>query len=104
MRRSASCCAVRAPPSTRIDCSLPPTCARPPAASTLIWRSCSLTSAAVTPKDCMRAGSRSTRISRSTPPERLTCATPDTASRRLLIVSSTNQDSCSSVMPVVVTA
>ena len=48
-RVSASCCAVRAPPSTRIDCSLPPTCARPPAASMLTCRSWSLTSAAVMP-------------------------------------------------------
>ena len=67
-------------------------------------RSCWLTSTAVMPSACMRAGSRSTRISRSTPPPRCTCATPGTASRRLVIVLSTNQDSCSSVMLVVLTA
>ena len=39
-------------------------------------RSCWLTSTAVMPSACMRAGSSSTRISRLTPPPRLTCATP----------------------------
>ncbi len=43
----------------------------------------------------MRAGSSSTRISRLTPPPRVTCETPSTASRRLLTVLSTNQDSSS---------
>ncbi len=52
----------------------------------------------------MRAGSRSIRISRLTPPERVTCATPATARRRLVMVSSTNQDSCSSLMALLLIA
>ena len=52
----------------------------------------------------MRAGSSSTRISRETPPLRVTWATPLTASRRLLAVLSTYQLSCSGVRPVVPTA
>ena len=56
------------------------------------------------PSACMRAGSSSTRISRSTPPLRCTWATPGTDSSRLVMVLSTNQESCSSVMLVVLTA
>jgi hypothetical protein len=72
-------CRRLAPPSTRMACSPPPTCARPPAASRLSARSWSLTSTAVRPSACSRLGSSSTRISRSTPPLRDTCATPLTA-------------------------
>ncbi len=101
---SASCSAVFAPPSTRIACSPPPTCARPPGTSRLSVRSCAFTSTAVMPSACMRAGSSSMRISRLTPPPRDTCATPSMPSRRLVTVLSTNQDSSSSVIAVVLTA
>src|SRR5205823_3701012 len=96
--------AVRAPPSTRMACSPPPSWARPPGESRFSERSCSLTSAAVMPSACMRAGSSSTRISRLTPPPRCTCATPVTCSSRLVMVLSTNQDSSSSVSELELTA
>ena len=85
-------------------CSPPPTWALPPGASTFKARSWSLTWTADSPSACMRAGSSSTRISRLTPPLRVTCATPGTASSRLVTVLSMNQLSCSGVRPVVVTA
>ena len=44
------------------------------------------------------------RISRLTPPERVTCATPAIDSSRFVIVSSTNQLSSSSVSAVVLSA
>ena len=73
-RRSGSATARRrraALPSTRTDCSEPAISARPPAALRLVWRSCWLTCAAVMPCACSAAGSRMTRISRSTPPSRV---------------------------------
>ena len=96
--------AVRAEPMTRIDCSPPATCARPPGALRFSRRSCWFTSTAVTPSACMRAGSSSMRISRFSPPPRDTCATPGSDSKRLLTELSTNQLNCSGVRPVVPTA
>ena len=52
----------------------------------------------------LRAGSSSTRISRFTPPYRDTCATPGTVNSVLVMVSSTNQDSCRALMVVELTA
>ncbi len=49
MRVSASDAAVRAPPSTRTDCSAPAICVRPPVASMLSARMAPLICAAVTP-------------------------------------------------------
>ena len=96
--------AVEAEPSTRIACSPPPTCARPPGALRLSERSCWFTSVAVIPSACIRAGSRLTRISRVKPPPRDACATPGSASNRLLTVLSTYQLSCSGERSVVTTA
>ena len=52
----------------------------------------------------MRAGSSSTRISRLTPPLRVTCETPSTASRFLLTLLSTNQDRSSADSALELTA
>ena len=66
----------------------------------MFWlRNCCETAAAVTPKDSRRAGSSLMRISRLTPPSRLTWLTPRTDSRRLAMVLSTNQLSSSGLMP-----
>ena len=85
-------------PSTRTDWRDPAISALPPAALTLTCRSTWLTCEAVTPKDCILAGSSVTSISRLTPPMRDTSAMPSTDSRRLATVSSMNHDNCSSVM------
>ena len=68
--RSSTVCL---PASVRIACSRPPISPRPPARSTLVARSCRLTSPAVMPKASSRSGSSATRISRSTPPMRSIC-------------------------------
>ena len=51
------------------------------------------------PAACSRSGSSETRISRSTPPMRSTWATPRTPCSARLTTSSTNQESCSGVLP-----
>ena len=61
-------------------------------------RSCRETSLAVAPSAAMRSGSRSTRISRATPPTRVTRPTPGTADSSRVTVRSTNHDSSVSVM------
>ena len=83
LRLARAACAVFAPPSTRIACSPPPTCARPPGASRLILRSCCVHFHRREPERLHAAGSSSTRISRSTPPPRCTCATPLTCKQAL---------------------
>ena len=65
--RSAVCTVA----TVRTDCSMPPISVRPPEASCWICRNWREMSAAVTLSASMRAGSSSTRISRSTPPTRL---------------------------------
>jgi len=82
----------------RIDRSEPLTVTRPPGMSLFTLTSAWLTVAAVTPKLASRSGSRSMRISRSTPPRRLTSPTPGMASRARLTSLSTNHDSCSGVI------
>ncbi len=61
-------------------------------------RTCVLMSAAVTFNACRRTGSSCTRTSRSTPPWRVTLATPRTDSNRLLTMLSTNQERSSASM------
>jgi hypothetical protein len=61
-------------------------------------RSCRDTSLAVAPSEAMRSGSRSTRISRVTPPTRSTLPTPLTAVSSRITVRSTNHDSSVSLM------
>ena len=94
--RSSTVCL---PASVRMACSRPPISPRPPARSTLVARSWRLTSPAVMPKASSRSGSSAMRISRSTPPMRSICETPFTPCSARMTVSSTNQDSCSCVMP-----
>jgi hypothetical protein len=96
--RSRSASTVGAEPSVRIACSPSPRLPRPPGRLTLSARSCSFTCPAVMPSAVSRSGRSATRISRCTPPTRLTCATPETDSSDFATVSSTNQDSSSSLM------
>ncbi|MET3783152.1 hypothetical protein ABIC24_000779 [Methylobacterium radiotolerans] len=84
--------------SARIDCSWPPTSARPPAMSAEVRRSCRFTSAAVMPSASRRSGFKVTRISRATPPSRSTPPTPFTLCRPRATTSSTNHDRSSGVM------
>ena len=62
------------------------------------WRNAWLIELAVTPSDCILSGSSTTRISRSTPPARLTEAMPGIESSLRPIVSSMNQLSYSIVI------
>ena len=71
---------------------------RPPGRLLLTLFSAWLTWAAVTPYAARRCGSSSTRISRSTPPERLTSPTPPRASKLRLTSLSMNQLISSGVM------
>jgi hypothetical protein len=96
MGRSRSASTERAEPRVRMVCSPSPSVPRPPGRFTFSARSWSLTWLAVTPRASSRSGRSATRISRSTPPTRFTCETPDTESSALATVSSTNQESCSS--------
>ena len=82
----------------RIERSAPLTVTRPPGRLLFTLTSAWLTEAAVTPNEARRSGSRSMRISRSTPPSRLTSPTPGMASRARLTSLSTNQDICSGVI------
>ena len=82
----------------RTDCSAPPMSARPPAASCCTWRSRRETSAAVAFSDSRRAGSSSTRTSRTAPPTREIAPTPRTLSSERATVLSTNQLRASSSM------
>ncbi len=91
-------------PRTRTDWREPAICDCPPDALIFCWRSTALIWLALTPSDCIFAGSSTTRISRFTPPLRLTDAMPSTESNRRATVSSTNQLSCSSVMSLASTA
>ena len=77
--------------SVRTGCSLLPRSARPPAVSSCTSRNWRDTAAALTPSACILALLSAMRISRLTPPTRLTDPTPGTASRRRVSVSSTNQ-------------
>ena len=76
----------------------PPISPRPPARSTFVARTWRLTSPAVTPKASRRSGSSAMRISRVTPPMRLTSETPFTPWSTRTTVSSTNHDSSSGVI------
>ena len=96
--------ACAALPSTRTDCSDPAISARPPAALRLTCRSCALTWLAVSPCACSVSGSRMTRISRLTPPLRLTVAMPGIDSSSLATVLSMYQLSCSTVMSLAIAA
>src|SRR3981081_1767096 len=87
MVRLASCATGAAPASVRMACSCEPTWPRPPARSTLLARNCSFTSSAVMPSAISRSGSSETRISRSTPPARVTwAAAPPPVWRRRVAV------------------
>ena len=71
---AASSCGDAIVPVVRTLCSSPPTRASPPGYSAWMRRSWRDTSLAVAPSEAMRSGSRSTRISRVTPPTRLHAA------------------------------
>ena len=94
-RRSSTLVAL---PTVRIDCSPWPSAPRPPGLLRFRVRIWFCTSTAVIPSAISRAGSRLTRISRSTPPTRLTRLTPGIDSSALATVSSMNQLVCSTVM------
>ncbi len=85
-------------PVVRTVCSRPPRRPSPPGYSTWMRRSWRETSLAVAPSAAMRSGSRSTRISRATPPTRVTRPTPCTAESSRVTLRSTNHDSSVSVM------
>ena len=87
------CSTVTAAPRIRSVCSRPPTVTRPPGASRLATAKAWLTLSAVRPCAARRSGSTMTLISRSTPPTRLTCATPGAACSARAMVSSMNHDS-----------
>ena len=91
--RSRSWSTVGRSPSTRTVCSRPPTSTRPPGMLALNAESAALSSVAVSPCAAIRSGSMITLISRSTPPTRLTWATPFAPCSERETVSSTNQDS-----------
>ena len=82
----------------RTVCSMPPTRASPPGYSAWIRRNCRDTSLAVAPSPAMRSGSRSTRISRDTPPTRETRPIPATEVNSRAMTRSTNQDNSVSDM------
>ena len=88
---AASSPAVLTVAMVRTDCSAPLMSPRPPGASFCTLRNWRDTSTAATFSAAMRASSSSTRISRNTPPTRLTAPTPGTFSRRLATELSTNQ-------------
>jgi hypothetical protein len=71
---------------------MPPRRAVPPGSSVWMSLSCRDTSLAVAPRAAMRSGSRSTRISRATPPTRRMLPTPGTALISRATVRSTNHD------------
>ena len=85
-------------PVVRTVCSRPPKRPSPPGYSAWMRRNCRDTSLAVTPSEAMRSGSRSTRISRATPPTRLTRPMPGTADSSRVTVRSTNHESSVSVI------
>ena len=99
MAMPASWSAVWAEATVRTVCSAPPTSPRPPGASCCTSASWRETSAAVTPRACMRSGSSTTCTSRVTPPTRLTAPTPAMLSRRLATVWSTYHESCCASQP-----
>ena len=78
---AASSAALFALPRVRTDCSSPPIEVLPPELSVCMIRSCSEISAAVKPNALSFNGSSETRISRFTPPTRLTEPTPLTANK-----------------------
>ena len=82
-------------PKVRTGCSPLPKSVLPPALSCCTWRSWREILAALIPKACNLTGSRAIDTSRLTPPTRFTAPTPRTLSKRLVIVSSTNQDKAS---------
>jgi hypothetical protein len=93
MGSAASSCTEEMVPSARTLCSCAPMRVSPPGSSTWVRSSWLETSPAVTPRAAMRSGSRSTRISRSTPPTRLTWPTPGTLEISRITFRSTNHDS-----------
>ncbi len=84
--------------TVRTLCSWLPTRASPPGSSTWVRFSCLEMSPAVVPRAFSALGSRSTRISRSTPPTRLMEPIPSMELSSRLTVRSTNQDNSSSLI------
>ena len=97
-RRLASSSAVPTVARVRTGCSESPMSVRPPELSRCTWRSWREMSAAEAPRAWSRWGSSAMRISRVTPPTRLTAPTPGTFSSLRATSLSTSQDSASSSM------
>ena len=81
MLKARRACASRTVLSVRTLCCWPASSVLPPGRSTCIAANCWFTAPAVMPCASRACGSRSTRICRSTPPMRVTAATPLTPYR-----------------------